>query len=59
MNKYGDEIADGFVRDVERDGFEIASDGVSFSVLWRHVTRANATEVALSVVGDTLSETRL
>lgn len=54
LNKFGDEIADGFVGDVDRNGFDMVSDGDTVHICWHHITKANATEITLSVVGDTL-----
>jgi hypothetical protein len=46
LNKFGDEVADGFITDIERDGFTLSTGE---AVLWRHILTVDASEVTLSV----------
>ena len=48
LNKYGDEIAEGKIIDVERDGFTMdTGDAICF----RHIAQMTATEIRLTVTG--------
>lgn len=46
LNKYGDEIAEGRINDVERDGFSLDTGE---SILFRHVASFDGTRITLTV----------
>lgn len=54
MNKFGDEIADGFVTEILQNGFQIYSDNQDFHIAWKNVTSCSVTEVKLNVTGQLL-----